>query len=371
MGSRADAAPVVDAGRGCCSCSPRVASRSGMVQKSGCYAGELGRRRRALHAHVLLRPALPLHRARARRAELALLRRPAGAGPLRGDGVPGRHLLLRLRRRLGHPLADRRRPTSHARADQPAGELVGTGQVQQELRGFVIVNAARLRRRWRCSRPGCWPGSIAGGPGTPRPSPPRRRWCSPASSTGTCSRWSWSPARCGRGRAAGRWLTGVLIGLGTATKLYPLFLLGPIADHLPARAALPRPGRHRARGGRRVAGGQRAGVPHRPRRVEGVLDVQLRARRRPRLDLAGGQPGGPHDGDLRDHGQPLVLGALRRSGARRWRCSASGRRARRGSPSSASWSWPASCWSTRSTRRSTCSGCCRWRCWPGRAGATS
>ena len=101
-----------------------------------------------------------------------------------------------------------------------------------------------------------------------------------------------------------------------------------------------------------------------------VLGVQLRARPRPRVGLAGAQPGRPHH----DHARPRSTtgpGRCSGCGARRWRSSASGRRPRRGWPSSASWWWPASCWSTRSTRRSTCSGCCRWPCWPGRAGATS
>ena len=79
----------------------------GMVQKASCYDADLAERRRRLLPHVLLRPALPLHRPRLRRAELALHRRRAGARPLRGDGVPRRHLLLRLGRRLGHPLAER------------------------------------------------------------------------------------------------------------------------------------------------------------------------------------------------------------------------------------------------------------------------
>ncbi len=52
--------------------------------------GLLAERRRALHPHVLLRPALPLHRSRVRGAELALQRRRRAAGPVPGDGVPGR-----------------------------------------------------------------------------------------------------------------------------------------------------------------------------------------------------------------------------------------------------------------------------------------
>ena len=104
--------------------------------------------------------------------------------------------------------------------------------------------------------------------------------------------------------------TGVLIGLGTATKLYPLFLLGGLLiiclrerrwrDLAVATAAA----------GRRLAGRQRAGVPHRTRAVEGVLGLQQRPRRRPRLGLAGHHPGrGPHL--RREHDQPVVVGDLR------------------------------------------------------------
>ena len=123
---------------------------------------------------------------------------------------------------------DRRRDV-HARADQPAGDLVGTAQVQKEMRAFVIVNALGLRGAGAAVGVAAGRGQSAATVGRGRLRRSRRRWCSPASSTGTCSRWSSSRARCSPGRAAGRCSTGVLIGLGTATKLYPLFLLGPIA----------------------------------------------------------------------------------------------------------------------------------------------
>ena len=51
--------------------------------------------------------------------------------------------------------------------------------------------------------------------------------------------WAWA-----RGRPV---LTGVMIGLGTATKLYPLFLLGRSARDLLAGAPLARPARSRPR----------------------------------------------------------------------------------------------------------------------------
>ena len=116
----------------------------------------------------------------------------------------------------------------HARSDQPAGDLVGTAQVKKELRAFVIVNALGFAAMALLS---AW--LLAG-------VNPRRPWdaaafaASPALILTGLINWdmlavvmvagalfTWA-----RGRPVA---TGVLIGLGTATKLYPLFLLGPIA----------------------------------------------------------------------------------------------------------------------------------------------
>ena len=139
--------------------------------------------------------------------------------------------------------------------------------------------------------------------------------------------WAWS-----RDRPV---LTGVLIGLGAATKLYPLFLLGPILVVAWRRRQLG--GLRRWAAGRRRRGlgaGEPAGLADRVRAVEGVLAVQLRPRRRPRLAsgcvLDPRRPRG-HAGD----DQPVVVGALRRGLRWRWRCSGCARRGRRGWRSSA------------------------------------
>jgi uncharacterized membrane protein len=116
----------------------------------------------------------------------------------------------------------------HARADQPTGDLVGTAQVQKELRAFVIVNtlvfaALAILSAWL----------LAG-------VNPRRPWdaaafaLSPALVLTGIINWDMLAVVFVAGAlftwARGRPLaTGVLIGIGTATKLYPLFLLGPIA----------------------------------------------------------------------------------------------------------------------------------------------
>ena len=91
--------------------------------------------------------------------------------------------------------------------------------------------------------------------------------------------WAWATGR--------PVLTGVLIGLGAATKLYPLFLLGGLLVICLRDKRIRDFGTGHRRGGGRVGGGQRAGVRHRQGAVEGLLVVQLRPRRRPRLDLAG------------------------------------------------------------------------------------
>ena len=173
--------------------------------------------------------------------------------------------------------------------------------------------------------------------------------------------WAWS-----RGRPV---LSGVLIGLGTATKLYPLFLLGALLVVCLRRGRLPglRGGRRR-RGCWRVAGGEPAGDADRLRPVEGVLDLQRRAGRRPRLALAGVAAGRAH----RHPGahQPRLAGVLRGGLRRRSSCWGCARAVRPGSRSSRCSSSSASCWSTRCTRRSTSSGCCRSSRSPGRAGAT-
>ena len=130
-------------------------------------------------------------------------------------------------------------PDVDARASVPQGDLYGDPQVVRELRTYVAVNAVHARRRQPAGRLVPGPGPSRTGPGTPRSSRCLRRCWSPGWSTGTCSRWRPWPGRCGRGRATGRCSPGVLIGLGTATKLYPLFLLGGVLVICLRRRDLP------------------------------------------------------------------------------------------------------------------------------------
>ena len=178
----------------------------------------------------------------------------------------------------------------HARADQPAGDLVGTAQVKNELRAFVIVNALGFaalallsawllagvnpRRPWDAAAFAASPALVLTG---------LINWDMLAVVMVAGALWTWA-----RGRPVA---TGVLIGLGTATKLYPLFLLGPIAI-ICLRERRYRDLVDTVLAARRVVvRAERAGVPQRQGRVEGVLGVQLRARPRPRVGLAGAQPG--------------------------------------------------------------------------------
>ena len=162
----------------------------------------------------------------------------------------------------------------------------------REIRLLRPGQRGRVRRR----RP-CWP--LAAGRGQPAPAvgrgalraltgagADRPGQLGPAAGGVVAGAlWAWA-----RDRPV---LTGVLIGLGTATKLYPLFLLGGAAGHLPARPAAARDfGRSPSPAA--CAAWVVANLPAYltgPRAVAGLLAVQLRPRRRPRLGLAGARAG--------------------------------------------------------------------------------
>ena len=165
--------------------------------------GEVERLERQLHEDVLLRPALPLHRTRFRRAALAVQRRRRGAGPVRRHGVPRRHLLLGLVVRRDHPPAERlARPGG---AGRHAGRLArrrprgahGDAALRRGERGRLrgARAARRVAARRRPSGPALGrrpvrglPGSAAGRPGELGHAGGRLR----------------RRPRCGRGRATAR-----------------------------------------------------------------------------------------------------------------------------------------------------------------------
>jgi uncharacterized membrane protein len=119
-------------------------------------------------------------------------------------------------------------PDTGPRGDQPPDDLVGTGQVKTELRAFVIVNALAFaalallsawllagvhrRRPWDAVAFAASPTLVLTG---------LINWDLLAVVLVAGALWTWA-----RDRPVA---TGILIGLGAATKLYPLFLLGPVA----------------------------------------------------------------------------------------------------------------------------------------------
>ena len=116
----------------------------------------------------------------------------------------------------------------HARSDQPTGDLVGMGQVKKELRGFVIVNALAFAALALLS---AW---LLAGVDRRRPWDAVAFAASPAVVLTGLINWDMLAVACVAG-ALFTWArrrpigTGALVGIGAATKLYPLFLLGPIA----------------------------------------------------------------------------------------------------------------------------------------------
>ena len=138
-------------------------------------------------------------------------------------------------------------PDLSQRTISEVGSLFGDVEVQREIRGYVIVNAigfalAALLATWflaRTHRRRPWDAAAFA------LSPVLAltlliNWDMPAVTLVAAALWAWSRDR--------PLLTGVLIGLGTATKLYPLFLLGgilvlalrrrrPLEALLPAAAA--------------------------------------------------------------------------------------------------------------------------------------
>ncbi len=129
-------------------------------------------------------------------------------------------------------------PDLDSRYAMPADTLAGTDTVVAESRLFVVVNAvglaiAALLAAWLLARVN-----------------PRRPWdaaifaLSPALALTALVNWDLLAVACVAG-ALWAWardrpvLTGVLIGVGTATKLYPLFLLGAILVLCLRRRRLP------------------------------------------------------------------------------------------------------------------------------------
>jgi uncharacterized membrane protein len=119
-------------------------------------------------------------------------------------------------------------PDLAAREQSPASSLWGQPDVQREIRGFVVLHALTfaalaLLSVWLLARvnPGRPWDAAAFAVAPTLALSFLINWDMLAVVLVAGALWSWA-----RGRPV---LTGVLIGLGTATKLYPLFLLGALA----------------------------------------------------------------------------------------------------------------------------------------------
>ena len=209
-------------------------------------------------------------------------------------------------------------PDVEARQRVSASSLFGTPDVQHEIRLFLLVHALVFAALALLS---AW---LLAGVNPGRPWDAAAFALSPALALTFLINWDmlavvlvagalWSWAR---GRPL---LTGVLIGLGTAVKLYPLLLLGALL------VICLRDRRWRELTGVVLAGAATWLLVNAPAYLTGreqwtvFWTLQLRAHRRPRQRLAGRQPG-RRPGVHRAHDQRVVLRDPRRSGARAWRC---------------------------------------------------
>ena len=217
-------------------------------------------------------------------------------------------------------------PSEQVRADTPADDLLGLPGMVKELNTYFLVNAVLLlavgllaaffmagahrRRPWDAIGFVASPCLLLTG---------LVNWDLLAVACVAGAFWAWA-----RGKPV---LTGIFLGVGAATKLYPLFLFGAMLVVCLRRSQVPVFVRAL------VAGAAAWAVLNVPvmmtgfAAVEGVLVLQLGARTRPRVAVADGQ-------------QPAPLGVrpARSTSCPGW-CSAS----------PASRSWCSGCW--RSTRR--------------------
>ena len=228
-------------------------------------------------------------------------------------------------------------PDRAARSHVDAGAAVVAARDGDGGQPLLPGDRAAAVRSSGCSRPGSWPGCIRGRPWDALPfvlSPALLRHR--PDQLGPDGGRAASRAPCGRGRADRPVLAGVLIGLGAATKLYPLFLLGPD----PGRS----PGGERRLGAFGVGRARCRGAPGWwstcPAWLTGCEQwkvfwtLQRRPGRRPRARCGWSLPHAGH-AFTPDDDQPVVLGAVRRGLRRGRRARAARRRGRRGWPSSA------------------------------------
>ena len=245
----------------------------GMVQKGNCYE-DTWQNGQARYTHMCYSDLPYLYTGRG----FAELNWPysddaAGAGPLRGHGVPRRHLLLGVGHGVGDALAQRlARPRAPVRRTRPTRSPAAP-EVQREMRIFVIVNALgfavlALLCTWLLAGVNPPPAVGRGGVRALAGAAPDR------------------PGQLGpaRGRLRGRGAVGLGPGPAAADRRADRARHGDQAlSALPARRRagdLPAPASATAtfavaaaRRRRRVAAGQPAGAADRAVGVEGLLDA--------------------------------------------------------------------------------------------------
>ena len=145
LGRHARAAPLVDAGPGAARAVRGGRSRSAMVQHEPCLHDQLGQRPGPLRQDVLLRRALPLHRARLRRGAAGPT--PTTGGRYQAMEYPVGDRLLRLGAPPRSPRSTRRRRRSRERA--PRRTRTSSVVAARDDRGGQHLLPGHRGRCWR------------------------------------------------------------------------------------------------------------------------------------------------------------------------------------------------------------------------------
>ena len=269
----AGAPPATRGGRRCGWCwrSPASTWLLAMVQKAPCAAdgwgGDDSRYAQMCYSDI---PYLYV-RPRLRRARRCRSRDSGRALPR--PRVPGAHRVLRLRQRGGHPGRARLARPQPARTRRRSTRCTRSPGSRRSV-GLLPGHRASCWRPFALLAACFLAGAHRG-----RPWDAMAFAAAPVLVLTGLVNWDLargglpSPARSGRGRGAVRCSPACCVGLGTAAKLYPLFLLGALPRRRPAprQAARLRPAPWRGGGGLAAVNLPVDGL--RVRGVEGVLDA--------------------------------------------------------------------------------------------------
>ena len=208
--------------------------------------------------------------------------------PVPGDGVPGADRLLRVRRRAASPTRSAAGRTSTSAASCPADQVCAAARRDRGERRCTSWSRRSCSALCCWSRRGCWPACTGAGPGT--------RWlfaASPALVLTGLVNWDLLAVALRRRRAVGVVArpTGAERGDDRARhgrQALPAVPAGCAARGVPARrAGCGRPGSPPPRPSASWLVVNAPAMLLGPGAVDGVLDLQLRPRRGPRLAVAG------------------------------------------------------------------------------------